>query len=82
MTWLEPAINLPILNRTFTFSTNTFIKVWLIIEVYFCIMYSWKCLDVDEVTYWFIKLIYNFNTPNYPLIKYDVINNRLMRLSP
>ena len=38
----------------------------------------------DEVTYWFIKLIYHFKTANFPLIEYQiyaVINNRLTKLS-
>ena len=52
-------------------------------RVYFCIMCSSKSSGFDEVTYSFIKLIYHFKTPNYPLIEYQinaVIINRLMRL--
>ena len=81
MTWFEPEINLPILNKNFTFSTDTFKNVLPIRKVYFCIMYSWKFLGVDEVAYWFIKLIRNFKTPSYPLIENAVINSRFMRLS-
>ena len=81
MAWLKPEINLPILSKIFTFSTNTFKDVRPIRKDFFCIMYSWKCLGVDEVTSWFIKLILNFKTPSYPLIEYAVINNRFMRLS-
>ena len=35
MTWLEPEINLSILSKTFTLSTNTFKNVWPIRKVYF-----------------------------------------------
>ena len=35
MTWFEPEINLPILNKTFPFSNNTFKNVWPIRKVYF-----------------------------------------------
>ena len=66
ITRTELEINFSILNKTFKFSSNTVKNVWIIGKVYFCIMYSWKCSGFDEVTYWLIKLIYHFKTPNYP----------------
>ena len=35
MTRLEPEINLPIINKTFTFSTNSFTNVSPIKKIYF-----------------------------------------------
>ena len=84
ITRIELGINFSILNKTFTFSSNTVKNIWPIRKVYFCIVYSWKCSDFDKVTYWFIKLIYHLKTPNYRLIEYQiyaVINNILMTLS-
>ena len=84
ITRLEPGINITKLNNPFTFSSNTTKSVEHIRKVNFYIMYSWKCSDFAEFNYCFIKLIYHFKTPNYPLTEYQiyaVINNRLMRLS-
>ena len=40
MARLEPELNLPILNKTFTFSTNTLKMFDLLGNSVFCIMYS------------------------------------------
>ena len=82
ITRTDVGINFSILNKTFTFSSNAVKNVWLFMKFYFCIMFSWKGSAFDEVTYWFIKLIYHFKTANFPLIEcqiYAVINNRLTR---
>ena len=45
MTRLEPEINIPILNKTFTFRTNTFINVSPIRKAYFLYHVFLKVLE-------------------------------------